>query len=378
MKKIKIAVDIRDLHISKSGANTYLVELCQEMKLGSETFDYHFFDTLLPVYTGKNKFLKAYEHFSFFVWKQFTLPIKAALTGCKIVFCSDYFVPYFHIGFTTIPVFHDAFFWEFPTHYSKPWLWMFKIIGVSAARRSAFIVTVSRYSQMRISELAEIEKEKIIPIYLAPKSMQLNQTKSHQLINQRFSNLFSKKYILHVGTLEKRKNIGTLIDAFKWLINSGDQETQLVLVGQNSNKVFNNDLSLIEKINNDERLKSRIHLTGYVDNAELFEFYKNASIYVLPSINEGFGLPILEAFQFKIPVLIANASCLPEIAGNAALQFEPFDAYQLFQTIQSVLSDLSIRNHLVQKGTEQLSRFSWKNHLVELEQVFLQSLQSKK
>ena len=255
---------------------------------------------------------------------------------------------------------------------------MFKIIGVSAARRSAFIVTVSRYSQMRISELAEIEKEKIIPIYLAPKSMQLNQTKSHQLINQRFTNLFSKKYILHVGTLEKRKNIGTLIDAFKWLINSGDQETQLVLVGQNSNKVFNNDLSLIEKINNDERLKSRIHLTGYVDNAELFEFYKNANIYVLPSINEGFGLPILEAFQFKIPVLIANASCLPEIAGNAALQFEPFDAYQLFQTIQSVLSDPSKRNHLVQKGTEQLSRFSWKNHLVELEQVFLQSLQSKK
>jgi glycosyltransferase involved in cell wall biosynthesis len=255
---------------------------------------------------------------------------------------------------------------------------MFKLIGVSAARRSAFIVTVSKYSQMRISKLAEIEKEKIIPIYLAPKSIPLNQIESNQNINQRFTNLYSKKYLLHVGTLEKRKNIGTLIDAFKLLINSGDQETQLVLVGQNSNKVFNSDQSLMEKINTDERLKYRIHITGYVDNSELFEFYKNACVYVLPSINEGFGLPILEAFLFKIPVLIANSSCLPEIAGNAALQFEPFDAYQLFQTIQGILSDPSKTNDLVQKGTERLSQFSWKNHLAELEQVFIKSLQSKK
>ena len=191
-QKIKVAIDVRDLRISKSGANTYLHEIVNQMKLGSEKFDYLFFDSILPAYTGKNKILKSFEHALFFFWKQFSLPIRAYLKGCKIIFCTDYFVPYFSLGIKTIPVFHDAFFWESPQHYSKPWLFILQLIGVPAARRSPYIVTVSEYSKLRIAQFTGLDKEKIISIYLAPKSIDLLQKNDHGQLNKEWIPLLSK------------------------------------------------------------------------------------------------------------------------------------------------------------------------------------------
>jgi hypothetical protein len=82
-----------------------------------------------------------WEQFNYIFWKQVTLPIKARLNGCKLLFCADYFVPYFHLGFKSIPVFFDAFFWEYPAHYNKYWLWVFNTIGIGAAKKSSAIVT---------------------------------------------------------------------------------------------------------------------------------------------------------------------------------------------------------------------------------------------
>jgi glycosyltransferase involved in cell wall biosynthesis len=373
-QKIKVAIDIRDLRISKSGANTYLREIINQMKQGSEKFEYLFFDSFLPAYSGKNTFLKSCEHALFFFWKQIGLPIRASLKGCKIIFCTDYFVPYFSLGCKTIPVFHDAFFWEFPQHYSKPWLLILQYIGLPAARKAPYVVTVSAYSKLRIAKFTGLEIEKIIPIYLAPKSIPVHQENDSEPINQKWIPLLSKKYILHVGTLEKRKNIGTLITAFQLLIEAGDQETHLVLVGQRSNKSNDSEKAIFQKIEQDVRLKDRVHFTGYLNTRELFEFYTHALLYVFPSTNEGFGLPVLEAFECKVPLIIANSTCLPEIAGNAALSFDPNNSDQLFNLMQSLLADDFKRNDLIEKGSDRLQQFSWHTTLTELEQVFNKAL----
>ena len=128
-RKIIVGIDIRDLQIAVTGTKTFLEGICNEFRKEHAGFQFYFFNSRLPAYTGKNAFFKILEHIHYLIWKQVSLPLKAYFKKCDIVFCSDFFVPYLQPGFTTIPVFHDAFFWEFPEHYNKYWLWLFKKMG---------------------------------------------------------------------------------------------------------------------------------------------------------------------------------------------------------------------------------------------------------
>ena len=370
-KKIKVGIDIRDLKISKTGAHTYLYEVCNHLNNHSTNFEYFFLDTMLPIYIGSNKLFKLTEQLSFFIWKQITLPIKAWKKNCDLVFCTDYFVPYCHFGFKTIVVFHDAFVWEYPAHYNKYWLWIFNTLGVKAAIRSEYIITTTHYAKQQIAKYSGIDKEKLIPIYLGPKTKTIANV-SNELTNEvkKYSWLFNTQFILHVGTLEKRKNIITLINAFELLIANGNKTTYLVFVGQPSNKETLNDNSVFIKINNNKLLSERIIFTGYLSDESVSIFYKQASLYVFPSINEGFGIPVLEAFAHQLPVIIANNSCLPEVAGDAAIAFDPDDEIKLFELIQKLLDEPNLRKEMIEKGLQRLKHFSWDKTVLELEIVF--------
>ena len=111
---IRVAIDIRDLKLATTGSLTYLEAVVYEFKKGRPGFEFLFFDTNYSPYLGSNPLLKIREHIRFFIWKQITLPWKAYQHQCDIVFCTDYFVPICKFKFVTIPVFHDAFFKEYP------------------------------------------------------------------------------------------------------------------------------------------------------------------------------------------------------------------------------------------------------------------------
>lgn len=170
-KKIRVGLDIRDLRIAKTGAKTYLEEIYNQFKSNKFDCEFVYFDTGIPVYIGRFTILKFIEHIRFIIWKQFTLPIKAKLSNCDILFCTDYFIPYFTTGFKAIPVFHDAFFFEYPNHYNSQWLKLFKWLGVNAAKKAPLIVTVTEYTRSRISHFTGIDRQKIKAIHLAPKKM---------------------------------------------------------------------------------------------------------------------------------------------------------------------------------------------------------------
>lgn len=364
-EQVKIAVDIRDLRIARTGARTYLEELISEFKkLESDTIQFYFYDTGIPVYTGRNSILKLIEHIRFFIWKQIQLPLKAASDGCDIIFCTDYFVPYIHLGYKTISVFHDAFFFEYPGHYNKLWLLLFKSIGIGAANRSFAIVTPTRYTKERISELAGISRDKIRVVYEGPKSLCTSETEISS-----DPEAIPEKYLLHVGTMEKRKNIVRLLKAFKLLLNN-HPSMKLVLTGQFSPKKDMDDREEIMKYIAKNDLSKNIIFTGYVSDTELDSYYKNAMAYVFPSLNEGFGIPILEAFQAGIPVLVAGNSCLPEVGGGAVEIFDPYDPIDIFNKIERVLSDNERRDQMVRMGMERLEQFSWENAAKELVRLF--------
>ncbi|MEK0413649.1 MAG: hypothetical protein RL070_1137 [Bacteroidota bacterium] len=375
-KKRIIGIDTRDLKIAKTGAHTYLSELCKTIQNSRADlqFDYVFIDTCLPIYTGTNKIGKLWEQLNYLIWKQITLPIKAWQKGCNLIFCTDYFVPYMHLGYTTVPVFHDAFFWEYPTHYNKFWLGLFNTIGVSAAKKSSAIVTVTNYAKQQIAKHSGIDAAKIIPIHIGPKSSIAEPQLSTATNN--YEHLLNKKYILHVGTIEKRKNLATLITAFELLLQNNPQEIYLVIVGQKSNKPTLQDDAIFEMVAASSQLKERVVFTGYLSDSETAILYKHAALYVFPSINEGFGIPILEAFAHKVPVLVSNNSCLPEVADNAAITFDPTNANALGTLIAQTLNDPAQIQSLQQKGTERLTHFSWRKTLDALEAVFQRSINS--
>jgi glycosyltransferase involved in cell wall biosynthesis len=369
-KKRIIGIDTRDLKIAKTGAHTYLSELCKTIQNNRADlqFDYVFLDTCLPIYTGTNKIGKLWEQLNYIIWKQITLPIKAWQKDCSLVFCTDYFVPYMHLGFTTIPVFHDAFIWEYPTHYNRYWLYLFKTFGVSAAKKSSAIVTVSSYAKDQIAKHSGIDAAKIISIHIGPKSS-IAEPQQNTTINN-YEHLLNKKFILHVGTIEKRKNLATLITAFELLLQNNPQEIYLVIVGQKSNKPTLQDDAIFEMVAASSQLKERVVFTGYLSDIETAILYKHAALYVFPSVNEGFGIPLLEAFAHKVPVLASNNSCLPEVADNAAITFDPTNANALGTLIAQTLNDPALIQSLQQKGTERLTHFSWRKTLDALEAVF--------
>ena len=370
---IKVAVDVRDLQISASGARSYLQSLVIELKKEHPGFIFYFLDATTKAYTGNHFLLKIKEQLSYFFWKQIILPYKSKALGCQVLFCSDFMVPYFSLGIKTIPVFHDAFFWEYPQHYNKYWLLFFRNLGLAAAKKAAFVVTPTHYASNQLSKYTGIPQSKIIAIGEAPKTID-NQNKDHHNKENQVStstqDILNTDYILHVGTLEKRKNLPALIRAFKIVQQSGFPNLKLVLVGKASNKITLDDSSAITDAINQEQLSRDVVLTGYLNDDEVQAIYQKAKLYVFPSINEGFGIPVLEAFKYKVPVVIANNTCLPEVAGLGAKSFNPFEVTDIAQTITLLLNDEALRQSYIEKGNAQLQNFSWEKTVGSLMQLF--------
>jgi glycosyltransferase involved in cell wall biosynthesis len=371
LKPLTIGIDVRDLKVAKTGTRTYLEELCKEFKkMNNNEVRFHFLDTILPVYTGDTKILKWAEHLKYQIWKQLALPLKAFFKNCDIVFCTDNCVPFINLGYKTIPVFHDAFCFESPEDYGKLWLWLYKNTAVPAAAKSPFIITPTLYSKKQISHFTKLPAEKLVVIYEGPKT--LNNNKDVELARQLLNSFSISKgnYILHVGTMFKRKNIPALVQAFSKLKSTGYPELKLVLAGSSPANKIDSDHELILDAIENLQLKDQIILTGYLSDSSLSFLYENALMYVFPSVNEGFGIPVLEAFKNNLPVLVADNTCLPEVGGDAVLQFDPYDTNDMALKIKTVLDDTVLQKNMIIKGRERLKLFSWQNTANKLVEVF--------
>ncbi len=371
LKPLTIGVDIRDLKKAKTGIKTYLEELCREFReMDSDELRFHFLDTSIPIYTGELKLLKWAEHFRYQVWKQIVLPLKAWFKKCDIVFCVDNCVPYVHLGYKTIPSIHDAFCFESPEDYGKLWLWLYKNTAIPGARRSPFVITATSYGKKQIAHFMRIPANKLIVVPDGPKRVNYHHDDVKVQILQSFS-LTPSKYILHVGSMFKRKNIPVLIYAFSKIKKIGYPELKLVLAGSlMTNNLSDNGHELILQAIESNGLQSEVIITGYLTDQELGQLYQNALLYVFPSLNEGFGLPVLEAFEHNLPVLVSNNTCLPEVGGDAVLQFDPFDVDTVFTAIKTVLDNPELRKEMISKGQKRLKDFSWQSTAAQIVEVF--------
>ncbi len=370
---MRIAIDTRDLHAARTGHRTYLEEICRAFPQVTNTYEFILLAPHWHLPPGKSALHKILGHLAFYWWKEIELPWRAWRRRCDVIFCTDYVVPLWAQS-ATVPVFHDAGFWERPQDYNGLWRKLLDFFALPAARRSAAVITVSQSAKARIAHLTHIPPEKLHVVYEGPKQAAIAPPDKTVLEKHK---LMQRPFMLHVGVMEKRKNLPRLVEAFALARPHLPPDMCLVLAGQPGPKLDMDDSAQIQAAIQRHNLADQVILTGYVPDDALSTLYQGACFYVFPSVYEGFGLPILEAFANRLPVLAARATALPEVAGDAALYFDPLDIDDIKAKLVSIANDAGLRRSLVQKGEQRLKDFTWQNTARQLITIFEASVNVK-
>lgn len=219
-------------------------------------------------------------------------------------------------------------------------------------------IAISENTKMDIVKFLKISSNNITVILNGANHLNKNSEDSIE------TDQAKGKYILYVGRLDPfGKNLLNLIDAFKILVDRNNN-IKLYLVGKEARGTN----LILQKIN-DLSLNENVHISGYVNTDKLISLYKNALVFIFPSLYEGFGFPILEAMKYGIPVVCSNASSLPEIGGEAAVYFDPFTFSDIAEKINLVIENNKLMQELSSKGKIRYQLFKWENSAYETSRI---------
>lgn len=258
---------------------------------------------------------------------------------------------------------HDLTTLRFDNPDKNPFVFKFKqqaykYVVKKAARKSTAVITPSQFVKDDICQFAGISPDKITVTYEAADRI----TEASEPVG----NLENKQFIMYVGRPTPHKNLERLIEAFT-LLQAQQPHLLLVLAGKKDA-----NYQRIEKAVLKQDVKS-IYFAGFVGESQLRWLYENCRAYVFPSLSEGFGLPGLEAMLHGAPVVSSNATCLPEIYGEAAYYFDPLDVQAMADAMNKVLTDKNLRQNLINKGAEQAATYSWQRLAEQTLKIYKQT-----
>ena len=262
---------------------------------------------------------------------------------------------------------HDFSFHVQPEWHPKERLSYFKKHFWKNAAASDWIITVSNFTKQEIIRYMDYPEEKISVIYNAVDHNLYKVYDAHilQATKKKFD--LEDHFLLFVGSIEPRKNLLNLLKAYHLLSKDIKKNHPLVLVGF---KGWENK-EIMQEI---EKEKEHIRYLGYLSDMELAYVYNLATLFIYPSLYEGFGIPPLEAMACGTAVIASNTTSLPEACGNAAEYIVPLDSTDIAEKIRYILSDSSKRDILIEKGLEHVKLFTWDKAAKEHIQVFEQVL----
>lgn len=368
---MKIAIQAADLDDKRiDGTRVYLLNLLKyfgEISSEDDFFIYH-----------KNEFNPQLtpKEFSNYKIKNISFPVLWTQTRFALELWKDkpdvLWMPMHNIPFVrkrnmkTVVTIHDLAFKIFPEYFPKKDLRKLNFLADLSIRKSDKIIAVSESTKNDILKFyPEILESKIKVIHhgfdgeLLEKRVSDDETEKvlskFKLQNSQFSN-HKSQYLLYVGAIQPRKNIQTLIKAFEvFRSDNPKSELKLVIAGERA-WLWGDVIRLVD----DSKFKNDIILTGGIDFNDLAVLYQNSSVFVFPSLYEGFGIPILEAFASGVPVIAARNSSLIEVGGDAVEFFENKNVLELSEKSRIVLEDEDLRSQMIEKGKKRLRDFSWR------------------
>ncbi|MBD2024947.1 glycosyltransferase [Leptolyngbya sp. FACHB-711] len=241
----------------------------------------------------------------------------------------------------------------------------------AALKESAAIIAVSEHTKQDILTYFEVDPDRIIVTYqpIALKPLDDGDTDEEVEFFLQQYGLEPQNYLLFVGAIEPKKNVGRLLDAYATL----DTEMPLIIAGKKG-WLWEEELGKTAYLFDQKRSKKQVRLLEYVSTNALRYLYRGAYCFVFPSLYEGFGLPPVEAMTFGCPVITSNASCLPEVCGNAALYVDPYDVKDIRRKLEQVLSDRPLRDRLAKAGQQNSRNFSMEKYVQRLHQAYRTAL----
>ncbi|MCK4649383.1 glycosyltransferase family 4 protein [bacterium] len=373
---MKIAIDVRPTVGQFAGIGKYTYNLVREIaKLDRENeyLLYSFF--LKPFSSNIKEIAKSHPNFSLkasripgrlmrFFWDYLKIPIEPFLGKVDVLHVTDYLMPQVRKAKLVVTI-HDVTPLSLPQYHNRYTRTYIRNKLLSIAERADRIIAVSENTKRDIMSSLSIPESKIKVIYEAIDESYhpIEDIKFLDRIRKRYT--LPDKFILHVGTIEPRKNITRLIKAFATLKKMKSLKHKLVIAGQ---KGWRYD-DIFREVK-DLDLESEVIFIGYVSEEDLPGLYNAAQVFVYPSLYEGFGLAPLEAMACGTPVICSNTSSLPEVVGDAANVVDPYNTDEMARAIGEVLTDGKLRQEMGAKGLKRASLFSWKKAARETLSVY--------
>jgi glycosyltransferase involved in cell wall biosynthesis len=350
---MRIGFDVTPLCVPQSGVGTYTTSLLDELvQLQDEIIPL----SHRPLTHGKAQ--ASNGHLPYFpvnktIWMQAVLPRRLGRLGLDVCHFTN------NVGSILTPcptviTIHDMTLWLYPEYHGKRRLLSMRPIIPLAARRAAAIVTVSESAKQDIVRILGIPPEKVHVIYEAPAPRFKRIADPDRLAAVRRQHDLPERFVLYVGTIEPRKNLVRLLEAFATLGDKHRDGWSLVLVGQrgwHDEAVF----AAAERL----ALGNAIRFLGYVSPETLIALYNLASVAAFPSIYEGFGLPVVEAMVCGVPVVTSSNGSLGEIAGDAAEIVDPTAVDSIAAGLERLMSDPLRHAELRARGLARSATFSW-------------------
>ena len=288
------------------------------------------------------------------------------------LFFGPNFLGFFSSSLSTVITVHDVSYLIYPDCIAKKTLRALQKYMPRHFARADRIIAVSKNTKKDLVRLCGVPEEKISVIYPGYNSELFRPAQTEeQVLYDKFD--LKPGYILYVGTIEPRKNLVTLLEAYSLLAQRGIKAPLVICgpIGWKSEPFFATLRNL--------RSKNSVRLLGYVDEEWLPLLYNGASCFAFPSLYEGFGLPLLEAMACGCPVVTSGVSAIPEVVGSAGLMLEdPRDKNLLAEAMSRILEDKDLRARLGAEGIKQASHFTWQNTARETLKVFADVLEGER
>lgn len=357
---MRILIDLTSLADNFSGIERYALNISKELVKQDKINQYilifknnihNEFDELVgynnvefKVIKGKNKL----------IFNQIILPYYLYLNRADKYLFLAFPSPILFRRKGIINTIHDLTAWDYPDTMKTTSRLYFKGSILNAVKVSKNIITVSNFSKGRIIE--KFKKNNVDVVYNGISDVFINYDykKDNSHVIEKYK--LPEDYIMCLCTLEPRKNIELLVQAYSELRYENKIKCKLVLVGRNGWKVDN----LLKKVNN--KYSKDIIVTGFVDDIDLPEIYRRAKAFVFPSLYEGFGIPLIESMYMDIPVVCSNTSSLPEVVKGNGLLFENNNKHDLKEKIVEILNmENKDLEELKKNAKKRASNFIWKN-----------------
>lgn len=357
---MKIGIDARLIHYQRMGIGQYTLRLTQALVALDRDNQYLLLQSrkdsaclaTAPNVSRHSLWTPPHNRY-----EQLTLPLELWPLGLDILHCPD-FIPPFRASCRSVITVHDVAFLRFPGLLTSESERYYGQID-RAVQAAAHVIAVSESTKRDLQDMLSAPPEKITVVYEAAGPAFAPVEDEALLADARRRYEIVAPYILFVGTIEPRKNIPIMLQAYgalrdEWQKQGRGEPPQLVIAGQKG-WLYQNVYEVCAELG----LEKAVRFLGPVASEDLPALYTGALFFVLPSLYEGFGLPVLEAMSCGTAVIASNTSSLPEVAGDAALLVDPQDVVGLTAAMLRLAANQSLRRELRARGLAQAARFSW-------------------